>query len=124
MRSLSGQIDFFGLDLGVTAARVVELKGGAENRSLDRYGWAQFAGQEAISDSEVDKNKVMDTVRKLLHDTGIGVRNVAVNIPSNHVFTTVVEMDKLPVEELAQTIRYQADTFIPTPLAESKIDWA
>jgi type IV pilus assembly protein PilM len=124
MRSLSGQIDFFGLDLGVTAVRVVELKGTAESRSLDRYGWTAFAGSEGISDAEVDKNKVMEKVKQLLHETGIGTGNVAVNIPSNHVFTTVVEMDKLPAEEMAQTIRYQADSFIPTPLAESKIDWA
>jgi type IV pilus assembly protein PilM len=33
-------------------------------------------------------------------------------------------MDKLSRSELAKTIRYQADSFIPTPLAESKIDWA
>jgi type IV pilus assembly protein PilM len=124
MRSLSGQPEFFGLDLGVTAARVVELKGTAEARSLDRYGWAEFEGSESLSDAEVDKNKVMDRVIQLLRDTGISNRNVAVNIPSNHVFTTVVEMDKLPMDELAQTIRYQADTFIPTPLAESKVDWA
>jgi type IV pilus assembly protein PilM len=124
MRSLSGQTDFFGLDLGATAARVVELKGSEQSKSLDRYGWAAFAGSEGLSDAEVDKNKVMNTVNQLLHETGISNRNVAVNIPSNHVFSTVVEMDKLPMNELAQTIRYQADSFIPTPMAESKIDWA
>jgi type IV pilus assembly protein PilM len=124
MRSLSGQIDFFGLDLGVTAVRVVELKGNTDTRSLDRYGWVDFAGSEALSDAEVDKNKVMNTISQVLHDTGISTKNVAVNVPSNHVFTTVVEMDKLSMDELAQTIRYQADSFIPTPLAESKVDWA
>jgi hypothetical protein len=70
MRSLSGQPEFFGLDLGVTAARVVELKGTAEARSLDRYGWAEFEGSESLSDAEVDKNKVMDRVIQLLRDTG------------------------------------------------------
>jgi type IV pilus assembly protein PilM len=49
---------------------------------------------------------------------------VAVGVPSNKVFTTVVDMEKLSQSELAKTIRYQADSFIPTPLAESKIDWA
>ncbi len=39
-------------------------------------------------------------------------------------FTTVVDMEKLSQAELAKTIRFQADSFIPTPLAESKIDWA
>ncbi|HVX23950.1 MAG TPA: pilus assembly protein PilM, partial [Candidatus Saccharimonadales bacterium] len=33
-------------------------------------------------------------------------------------------VDRLPASDLAQAIRYQADALIPTPLAESKIDWA
>jgi len=40
------------------------------------------------------------------------------------VFTTVVDIDRLVPAELAKTIQYQADALIPTPLAESKIDWA
>ncbi|HSX46320.1 MAG TPA: pilus assembly protein PilM, partial [Candidatus Saccharimonadia bacterium] len=36
---------------------------------------------------------------------------------------TVADVDRLPEHELAKAIPYQADTLIPTPLAESKIDW-
>ena len=40
------------------------------------------------------------------------------------MFTTVADVDRLSRDELARAIRYQADALIPTPLAESKIDWA
>ena len=33
-------------------------------------------------------------------------------------------MDRLNRDEQPCAIRYQADALIPTPLAESKIDWA
>jgi type IV pilus assembly protein PilM len=49
---------------------------------------------------------------------------VAVGIPSSRVFTTVADVDRLTPGEMAKAIRYQADSLIPTPLAESKIDWA
>lgn len=51
-------------------------------------------------------------------------KNVAVGLPSSRVFTTVVDIDKLSPAELEKTIQYQADTLIPTPLSDSKIDWA
>lgn len=124
MRTLSGQTNFFGLDLGATAVRVVGLKGKNKIKTLDKYGWASFAGTESVSDAEIDRDKVKATIFKLLSDSGIKTKNVAVNIPSNHVFTTVIDMDKMPLEDLAKTIKYQAETFIPTPLAEAKVDWA
>lgn len=121
---LSGVSDFFGLDMGVGAVRVVQLKGPGPIKALDRYGQAPFQGTMALSESQNDRQRVAQTIRELVRSVGIDTKNVAVNLPSDHVFTTVIEIDKLPPQELAQTIRYQADSYIPTPLAQSKIDWA
>jgi type IV pilus assembly protein PilM len=123
MRALSGQSNFFGLDLGATGVRVVELKGGGE-KSVAHYGQAIIEGTVGLSDAQVDRSKVATVITQLLKQTGITAKNVAVNLPSNRVFTTVIDMDKISQDELAKTIRYQADSYIPTPLAESKIDWA
>src|SRR5207302_799969 len=49
---------------------------------------------------------------------------VVANIPSQKVFTAIVDMDKMPEADLNKSIRFQADSFIPTPLEKSKIDWA
>jgi type IV pilus assembly protein PilM len=51
-------------------------------------------------------------------------RNVAVGVPSQRVFTTLADFDRLPANEMAKAIHYQADSLIPTPLNESKLDWA
>lgn len=124
MRVLSGQSDLFGLDLGATGIRIVELKKVGNNTALSRYGQTAFQGTFGMSDSKIDRTKVASAVSNLINQMGISSKNAAVNLPSNKVFTTVIDMDKMPEAELAKTIRYQADSYIPTPLAESKIDWA
>jgi type IV pilus assembly protein PilM len=124
MRSLSGQSDFFGLDLGVTAVRAVQLKGSGPLKELIRYGYAPLEGTIGISDAKADQSKLAAVVNDMLKKTGITSRNVAVNVPSSRVFSAVIDMDRMAPEELAKTIRYQADSYIPTPLAESKVDWA
>jgi type IV pilus assembly protein PilM len=124
MRSLSGQSDFVGLDLGATAARVVELKGSGPVKELIRYGHVMFEGNIAVSDAPADRTKVANAIAQLLKQTAVSSKNVAVNLPSSRVFTTVIDMDRMGKDELAKTIRFQADSFIPTPLAESKVDWA
>ena len=123
MSILSGVSDFFGLDLGTTAVRVVEMKGTGPVKALGRYGSAPLDSKTALSDSKADQQKIIQVVRDLIAEVGISTRNVAVGIPSDKVFTAVVDIDRLNPAELAKTIHYQADSLIPTPPDESKIDW-
>lgn len=124
MGLLSGVSDFFGLDLGTTAARIVQLKGNGPSKVLIRYAAAPIDSTLAASDANADQQKVLQTLRDLIASSQITTRNVAVGIPSHKVFTTVVDIDRLSPSELAKTIQLQADSLIPTPLADSKIDWA
>ncbi len=123
MSMLSGVSDFFGLDIGTTAIRLVQLRGG-NPKALVKYAFAPLDSKIAMSDSKADQQKLAQTLRDLLEQANIATRNVAVGVSSDRVFTTVVDIDRLTPDELAKTIRYQADSLIPTPLNESKLDWA
>ncbi len=124
MGILTGVTDFFGLDIGTTAIRVVELHGGGKVRGLAHYGQIAVDSKISQSDSNADMQKMVQHVRQVIADAHITTRNVAVGIPSQKVFTAVIDIDRLSPAELAKTIHYQADSLIPTPLDESKIDWA
>jgi len=124
MDILSGVSEFFGLDIGTTSIRVVQLRGSGAIKTLDRYGSVPATHSMAVSDAKADQQKLVQSVVQLCKQAGITTKNVAVGVPSSRVFTTIVDMEKLSPTELAKTIRYQVDSFIPTPLAESKIDWA
>jgi len=124
MSILSGVSDFFGLDIGTTAIRLVQLHGTGRVKTLARYAYSPIDSKLSQSDSKADQQKLVQAMQDLLNQARVTTRNVAVGIPSQKVFTTVVDIDRLPPHELAKTINYQADSLIPTPLAESKIDWA
>ncbi len=122
MSILSGVSDFFGLDIGTTAIRLVQLHG-THPKALVKYAYTPIDSKLAMSDSKADQQKVMQALKDLIDQARITTRHVAVGIPSNKVFTTVVDIERLSAPELAKTIRFQADSLIPTPLSESKIDW-
>lgn len=124
MSIISGVSDFFGLDIGTTAVRLVQLSGGGPVKSLVRYGHVPIDTKISLSDAKSDMQKVAEIVRDLVIESGVTSKNVAVGLPSQRVFSTVVDFDKLSIDELAQNIKFQADSLIPTPLEESKIDWA
>lgn len=124
MSILSGVSDFFGLDIGTTAIRVVQLQGTGQLKTLVKYAYVPVDPKLALSDSKADQQKVGQVIKELLGQSRMLTRNVAVGLPSQRVFTTTVDIDRLASSELAKTIRFQADSLIPTPLSESKLDWA
>lgn len=124
MSLLSGVNEFFGLDIGTSSIRVVQLTTGSGPKQLLRYAMAPIDGKIAQSDAKADQQKVAQKLQEVLAAAQITTKNVAVGIPSNRVFTVVVDIERLAPAELAKTIKYQADSIIPTPIDQSKIDWA
>ncbi len=119
---LLGSSDFFALDIGTTAIRVVQLRGGSQ-KSLAKYGSIAVDVKVSQSDSAEDKRKLRDAVAKLLTNAKISTKDVVVGVPSNKVFATVVDFPKLPMAELKKTVAFQADTHVPMSREEAKIDW-
>ncbi len=124
MNLLSGVSEFFGLDIGTTAIRLVELRGTGKVKALIKYAFIPVNPKLSLSDSKADQQQLAKAVQELLNQARVTTRNVAVGIPSNRVFTTVVDVDRVSPKEVAAAISYQADSLIPTPVAESKMDWA
>ena len=124
MSLLSGISSFFGLDIGTTAIRLVELHGSGPIKTLVKYAYVPVDSKMILSDSKADQQRLAQVIKELITQAGMATKNVAVGIPSQKVFTTIVDFDRLPPPELAKAIRYQADSLIPTPGDKSKIDWS
>jgi type IV pilus assembly protein PilM len=124
MSLLSGVSEFFGLDIGTSAIRAVQVTNNPRSKQLLRYAMAPVDHKLVMSDAKADQQKVARQIADMLVQSGITTKNVAVGLPSSKVFTTVVDIERLSHAELAKTIQFQADALIPTPLDESKIDWA
>ena len=124
MSLLSGVSEFFGLDIGTTGIRAVQLTNNPNNKQLLRYGAVSIEPDSSVSESKADQQKLAQAIRELLAQSHIRAKNVAIGLPSNRVFTAVVDIERLSPSEMEKTIHYQADSIIPTPPSESKIDWA
>ena len=93
---ISGINGFFGLDIGSTAIRLVELSGSGNARTLTKYAYLPIDGTISLSESKADQQKLSQTIAQLVSQAKVSTRNVAVGIPSSRVFTTVADVDRLP----------------------------
>lgn len=117
--------DFFALDIGTNAVRVVQLApAGPDGWNLVHFGYAPLDEKTSSSSSPESQRKLGEIIMTAVGQSGIKTKNVVVGLPSNKTFTTVIEVPIMPENELRNTIKYQVDQYIPMAVNEAKVDWA
>lgn len=116
--------DFFAIDIGTSAIRIVQLKGNSANKALFKFGAVAVDVKTALSDAAADQAKIAELVNGLVAEVGVSTNNVAVGLASNKTFVTVVDVPRMSPQEFGGTIKYQAEQFIPMAIDDVKVDWA
>lgn len=124
MKLSKGLGDFFGLDIGTNAIRVVQLSTASNGWNLTHYGYAPVDPMVTASDSAESRKKLGEVIMTAVGQSGIKTTNVAVGLPSSKTFTTIIDVPKVSEQELRGTMRYQVDQYIPMAIDEAKVDWA
>ncbi len=124
MAMIKGVGDFFGLDIGMTGVRVVQLVStGANKWHLKHYGYAPIDLKTATSDSAEARRRLGEVIMTTVGQSGIKTKNVAISLSASKTFVTVVDMPMLTEAELRGTIKYQIDQYVPMSMDEAKVDW-
>ncbi len=124
MALLKGVGDFFALDIGTNAVRVVQLtSSGQDNWTLFHYGYAPVDLKTTSGNSKESERRLGEIIMTAVGQSGIKTKNVAIGLPSQKTFTTVIDVPTMPDAELKSTIKYQIDQYIPMAVDEAKVDW-
>jgi len=124
MNILKGLGDFFALDIGTNAIRVVQLKKSGTGYTLEHYGYAPIDSKLTGSDSEEARRKVGEVIMTAVGQSGIKSKNVVIGLPSSKTFTTIIDVPMVSEAELKATMKYQIDQYIPMSVDDAKVDWA
>jgi type IV pilus assembly protein PilM len=125
MRLLKGVGDFFALDIGTNAVRVVQLENNGQNNwTLAHYGYAPVDLQTTSASSKESERRLGEIIMTAVGQSGIKTKNVVIGLPSQKTFMTVIDVPNMPEAELRSTIKYQIDQYIPMAIDEAKVDWA
>ena len=124
MRLLKGVGDFFALDIGTNAVRVVQLSsGGQDTWTLQHYGYAPLDEKTAIASSAEGKRRLGEVILTAIGQSGIHTKNVVIGLPSNKTFTTIIDVPAMSEAELKASMKYQIDQYIPMAIDDAKVDW-
>ena len=116
-------INHFGLDIGSSTIKAVQLNGSLEAPTFITAGQFPTPAQAILSESEEDLKAVAETIKTLHKEAKITTDKVVTALPESQIFTRVVEMPQLSKQEIQSAIDYEAEQYVPIPLSEVRLTW-
>ena len=124
MSLIHGVGDFFALDIGTVAIRLVQLSGDASHGwTLQKFAYVPVDRKILEDGSAAGARRLGETILGAMQQAGITTKNVAVGMPASKTFTTVVKVDNQSEAELMNTIKYQLDKYIPMAIDEATVSY-
>ena len=112
-----------GVDIGSSNIKIAQLRSKDNQFVLETYGMVNVSYQIANKDGASIKDTA-NLLKKLVEKAGVTTNKVVASLPNNSVFTSVIEMPKLPESELKVAVEFEAKKYVPLPLAEVALSWS
>lgn len=113
-----------GLDIGSSSIKAAQISRDKNNSMLLAAGYIATPVRDVSSMSEHDEQDLAKSINHLVHDMKVSNINVSASLPSAKVITRIVEMPAMNEKELASSIQWEAEQYIPFPLTKVKLDYA
>ena len=119
----SGSKRFVGVDIGTASLKVVELEARGGKAHLVTYGITQIPNDLIRSESDTVVEDLSKALRETLSQAQVSSKHAITALPGFAIFTTILDLPKMPDKELPRAIQFEADKHIPGATSEMVLDW-
>ena len=115
-----------GLDIGSSAVKAVELKSGGkggDEYQLVNIGIEPLPPEAIVDGAIMDSGAVIDAVQRLFQAQKIKTNDVATGVSGNAVIVKKISLPQMSSEELAESIHWEAEQYIPFDIQDVALDY-
>jgi type IV pilus assembly protein PilM len=112
-----------GVDIGVSAIKVMELDGEGEKRRLKAVGCEPTPPNAITNNIIVDEEAVSGAIKRAVEKSGIAAKKAAFSIPGPSVFSKRIHVGARNRRELDENILFEAANYIPHSIDAVDLDY-
>jgi type IV pilus assembly protein PilM len=101
----------------------VELSQASSSFKLERFGYAALPPEAIVQGSFMNAPAIASAVREACDNAQIKSRDVATSVSGHSVIVKKITLPAQSTEELDETIRWEAEQYIPFDINEVNIDY-
>ena len=112
-----------GLDIGSNAVKAVELRVSGKSHKVVAFARQEMAPDSIVDGAIIDGAGVADAIRRAFERAGTNTREVAASLSGNAVIVKKISLPQMTDAELAESIRWEAEQYIPFDVQDVNLDY-
>ena len=123
MFSMFAKKTLLGLDIGSSSVKLVELERSGSTHRLRRFGYAPVPPEAIVQGSFMNATGISEAIQQAYENGGFKTKDVATSVSGHAVIVKRISLPSQSAEELDETIKWEAEQYIPFDIAEVNIDY-
>ena len=115
--------DAVAFDIGSNSIKLVQMSQTKKGWELTRLGMAELPPEAIVDGSIIDSMTVTNTLKELIREHGVKVKDAVSSLTGHSVIIKKVSFPAMSEEELADSIQWEAEQYIPFPITDVNIDF-
>ncbi len=112
----------FGLDIGSSSIKAVEIKRTKSGLKLVHFGMIPLPSEAIVDGTVMNSTAVVDAITELIERENIKTKNVALSIAGHSVIIKKISLPQMSEEDLEESIQWEAEQYIPFDINDVNID--
>src|SRR3954471_18582797 len=112
-----------GLDIGSSAVKAVELRPVGKGYKVAAFGSEPIPPDSIVDGAIIDGTAVADAIRRLLSPRAFKSKDVAASLSGNAVIVKKISLPVMTDAELAESIFWEAEQYIPFDIQDVNLDY-
>jgi type IV pilus assembly protein PilM len=112
-----------GLDIGSSAVKAVELKPAGKGFRVSAFATEPVPPDSIVDGAIIDGAAVADAIRRLFENKGFKTKEVAASLSGNAVIVKKIILPVMTEAELAESIYWEAEQYIPFDIQDVNLDY-
>lgn len=120
----SNEKSILGIDIGTADIKIAQITHDGDKKTLDTYGIVNLSYQVSSNDGDAVLGQTSGILKTLLKQAEVTSKRCVISLPNSAVFTSVIELPKMPEHELEQALQFEAKKYVPLPPQDVILSWS
>ena len=112
-----------GLDIGSSAVKAVELKASGKGFKVVAFAIEPVPPDSIVDGAIIDGAAVADAIRRVFENKAFKTKEVAASLSGNAVIVKKINLPVMTEAELAESIYWEAEQYIPFDIQDVNLDY-
>ena len=112
-----------GLDIGSSAVKAIELRAAGKSYRVVAFGSEPIPPDSIVDGAIIDGPAVAGAIRRLFERHPFKSKDVAASLSGNAVIVKKITVPVMPAAELAESIFWEAEQYIPFDIQDVNLDY-